>query len=105
MKISFFEISRYHPTELSQASHWTRQWRPDRKPGIPSNVTELCKQFGLHPKQIKDWKRHLLENAANAFGGGTARDEPVDLVPLHAKLGQLTLENDFLESALNKGDC
>ncbi len=58
-------------------------------------MTELCKQFELHPNQITDWKRQLLENAANVFaGGGAAHDDPVDLVPLHAKIGQLTLENE-----------
>ena len=65
-------------------------------------MADLCKQFELHPNQITDWKRQLLENAANVFGSGTAQDVPVDLVPLHAKIGQLTLENVFLESALTK---
>ena len=37
-----------------------------------------------------------------AFDGSAETSEPVDLAPLHAKIGQLTLENDFLESALNK---
>ncbi|MCX7246517.1 MAG: IS3 family transposase [Burkholderiales bacterium] len=58
-------------------------------------MAELCKEFELHPTQITDWKRQLLEGAAGVFGGNAA-PEPVDLAPLHAKIGQLALENDFL---------
>jgi transposase len=65
-------------------------------------LAELCKEFELHPTQIVDWKRQLLEGAADVFGGGAAASAPVDLVPLHAKIGQLALENDFLERALTK---
>ncbi len=64
-------------------------------------MAELCKEFELHPTQINDWKHQLLERAADAFGAGAA-PEPIDLVSLHAKIGQLALENDFLESALTK---
>jgi transposase len=53
------------------------------------------------PNQIADWKGRLLERAAEVFGSG-APPEPVNLAPLHAKIGALTLENDFLESALTK---
>ena len=65
-------------------------------------LAELAKQFGLNPNQITEWRRQLFENAAIAFGGGAAIAEPVDLAPLHAKIGRLTLENDFLEGALIK---
>ena len=64
-------------------------------------LADLCAQFEVHPNQITEWKRQLLERAAEVFDTGP-RSEPVNLAPLHAKIGQLALENDFLESALTK---
>ena len=64
-------------------------------------LAELCEQFELHPNQITEWKRQLLDRASAVFDAGT-RAEPVKLAPLHAKIGQLALENDFFESALTK---
>ena len=64
-------------------------------------MAELCQKFEVHPNQISDWKRQLLERVAEIFDTG-ARPEPVNLAPLHAKIGQLALENDFLEGALTK---
>jgi len=66
-------------------------------------LAELGEQFDLHPNQITQWKSQLQEGAAVLFG--EARPEqaaPVDLKALHAKIGELTLENDFLEGALTK---
>ena len=66
-------------------------------------ISELAQKSDVHPNQITQWKNQMLDNAAGAFENGTSSKEPeVDVKTLHAKIGQLTLENDFLESALSK---
>ena len=65
-------------------------------------MAELCKEFELHASQVIEWKRQLLQGAAEVFASGCQAAAPVDLAPLHAKIGQLALENDFLERALTK---
>ena len=64
-------------------------------------MAQLCQEFDLHANQITEWKRQLIEGAAQAFSAASVQPE-VDLIPLQAKIGQLTLENDFLERALTK---
>ena len=64
-------------------------------------LVELAKQYELHPNQITEWKRQLVERASEVFSSGAA-GPPVDLKPLHAKIGQQALEIDFLAGALDK---
>ena len=67
-------------------------------------LAQLAEQFDVHPNQITIWKAQLENGAADVFGpnGGKSAEPIVDVKALHAKIGELTLENDFLEGALNK---
>jgi transposase-like protein len=68
-------------------------------------LAQLAEHFDVHPNQITTWKAQLQEGAADVFGpsGGNGTAQPaIDVRSLHAKIGELTLENDFLEGALTK---
>ena len=93
----------------------TKRTRRNHTPGFKAKVAlaaikgdrtlaDLAQLFDVHANQITTWKAQLLEGAAIVFGSGATRAEaaPVDLKALHAKIGELTLENDFLEGALGK---
>ena len=65
-------------------------------------LAEIAEQFHVHPTQITEWKQQLLARVADVFGGTKPTVDTPDLKTLHAKIGQLALENDFLEGALTK---
>lgn len=65
-------------------------------------LAELAQKYDVHATQIAQWKAELLQGASTVFGATKAAESTVDVKVLHAKIGELTLENDFLESALTK---
>jgi transposase-like protein len=68
-------------------------------------IAQLADHFDVHPNQVTTWKAQLEGSAADVFGaggGGQQSTPSVDIKSLHAKIGELTLENDFLEGALSK---
>jgi len=68
-------------------------------------LAELAEQFQVHPTQITEWNQQLLARAADVFGGTKAPSEAPDLKTLHAKIGQLALENDFLDGVSSNSKC
>jgi len=66
-------------------------------------IAQIAEQFDVHPNQVTSWKAQLEGGAADVFGSGSGPTQPaIDVKALHAKIGELTLENDFLEGALFK---
>lgn len=93
----------------------TRRKRRNHSPAFKAKVAlaalkgertlaELAEHYDVHPNQITDWKRRLLEGAEDVFGGKAteAQHKEQAVEKLHAKIGQLTMENDFLSKALGQ---
>ena len=70
-----------------------------------AHTGRVSEQFDVHPNQIQDWKKRLVDGAENVFGGNAveAQHNERETEKLHAKIGQLSMENDFLSKFLGRG--
>jgi len=93
----------------------TRRKRRNHSPAFKAKVAlaaisgdrtlaELAEQYDVHPNQIQDWKRRLLDSAEDVFGGNAVETQHIEgeIEKLHAKVGQLTMEKDFLSKFLGR---
>ena len=68
-------------------------------------ITQLASKYNVHPNQISKWKKQAKEGMVASFSGKAQSDQQVNeaqIQELHAKNGQLTIENDFLQKAFAK---
>ena len=94
---------RIHPRSENEREIIQLTSAPPNLATVP--LAELAQLYDVHPNKITAWKAHLLEGAAEMFGPGSVTKEAapaIDVKTLHAKIGELTLENDFLSGALGK---
>lgn len=70
-----------------------------------TTIAEIAARYNIHPNQVSEWKKQAIEGLAEVFTGKTVRNEgahEAQIKELHAKIGQLTVERDFLAKAFSR---
>jgi transposase len=103
--------------EAKEEQHMSKRPRRNHAPAFKAKVAldalkgeqtlvELSQRYQVHPNQITDWKKQLLEHAPDIFSKDRKPEQVPSVKDLHAKIGQLSMENDFLAGALGRiGDA
>jgi transposase len=103
--------------EPKEEQHMSKRPRRNHAPAFKAKVAldalkgeqtlvELSQRYQIHPNQIAEWKKQLLEHAPDIFSKDRKPEQGPSVKDLHAKIGQLSMENDFLSGALGRiGDA
>jgi transposase len=103
--------------EGKEEQHMSKRPRRNHAPAFKAKVAldalkgeqtlvEIAQRYQIHPNQITEWKRQLLEHAPDIFSKERKSEQGPSVKDLHAKIGQLSMENDFLSGALGRiGDA
>jgi transposase len=103
--------------EGKEEQHMSKRPRRNHAPAFKAKVAldalkgeqtlvEIAQRYQIHPNQITEWKKQLLEHAPDIFSKDRKPDQGPNVKDLHAKIGQLSMENDFLSGALGRiGDA
>jgi len=70
-----------------------------------STIAEIAARFNIHPNQVSDWKKQALKGLSDVFTGKPSRNDvahEAQIKELHAKIGQLAVERDFLAKAFGR---
>jgi len=93
---------------ITKRNRYSREFKAKvAREALKEGVTlaEIAARFGIHPNQVSDWKKQAVEGLTDVFKGKAARDElahEAQVKELHAKIGQLTVERDFLARAFGR---
>jgi len=98
-----------------EQQHMSKRPRRNHAPAFKAKVAldalkgeqtliELSQRYQVHPNQITEWKKQLLEHAPDVFSKDRKLEQGPSVKDLHAKIGQLSMENDFLSGALGRID-